>query len=89
MMNKAERLMRERDVEDLKERVRQFGLAIIRMTERLPAGRIAGVVANRIIKSGTSVGANYLAACRRSIECRLRFEYGHCGRGAGRDVLLA
>ncbi len=55
---------RERDVEDLKERMKRFGLAIIQLAEKLPAGRAAGVVACQIIKSGTSVGANYRAACR-------------------------
>ena len=56
--------MRDGDVEGLKERMKRFGLAIIRLTERLPAGRAAGVVANQMAKASTSAGANYRAACR-------------------------
>ena len=56
--------MRDRDVEDLKERMKQFGLAIIRLAEKLPAGKIPGVIGTQMVKSGTSAGANYRAACR-------------------------
>ena len=37
--------MAERDIEALKERMKQFGLAIIRLAEKLPGGRIAGIIA--------------------------------------------
>jgi len=56
--------MPERDVEALKERMKRFGLAIIRLAEKLPGGRIAGVISTQMVKSGTSAGANYRAACR-------------------------
>lgn len=56
--------MAERDIEALKERMKQFGLAIIRLAEKLPGGRIAGIIAAQMVKSGTSAGANYRAACR-------------------------
>jgi len=56
--------MRDRDVEDLKERMKRFGLAIIRLAGKLPAGRIAGLIETQMVKSGTSAGANYRAACR-------------------------
>jgi len=56
--------MRDRDVEELKERMKRFGLAIIRLAEKLPAGRTAGVIGTQMVKSGTSAGANYRAACR-------------------------
>ncbi len=56
--------MRDRDVEDLKERMKRFGLAIIRLAGKLPTGRIAGVIITQMVKSGTSAGANYRAACR-------------------------
>ena len=56
--------MRERGVEELKERMKRFGLAVIRLAGKLPPGRAAGVIANQMVKSGTSAGANYRAACR-------------------------
>ena len=34
------------------------------MTERLPQTRTADVIGKRLLRSGTSVGANYRAACR-------------------------
>jgi four helix bundle protein len=55
---------RERDVEALKERMKRFGLAIIRLAEKLPASRTARIIETQMVKSGTSAGANYRAACR-------------------------
>lgn len=49
---------------DLKERTKQFGLRVIRMTESLPKSRAADVLARQLLRSATSVGANYRAACR-------------------------
>jgi four helix bundle protein len=57
-------MMQKRDIEGLKERMKRFGLAIIRLAEKFPAGRAAGIVASQMIRSGTSAGANYRAACR-------------------------
>jgi four helix bundle protein len=50
--------------EELKKRTKQFALMIIKLVEDLPntlAGRTIGV---QIIRSGTSVAANYRSACR-------------------------
>jgi four helix bundle protein len=55
---------RKADVEDLKDRMKRFGLAIIRLADKLPPGRAAGVIANQLVRSATSAGANYRAACR-------------------------
>lgn len=51
-------------IEDLKERTKMFALEIIRLTEKLPKNRIADVLSRQFLRSGTSVGANYRAACR-------------------------
>jgi len=50
--------------EDLRKRTRAFALRIIRLCESLPRGRTANTVANQLVRCGTSVGANYRAACR-------------------------
>ena len=50
--------------EDLTRRTRLFALAVIRLVESLPKGRIADVLGRQLLRSGTSVGANYRAACR-------------------------
>ena len=48
----------------LKERTKAFALAIIRLVEGLPRGRTGDVLGGQLLDAGTSVGANYRAACR-------------------------
>ena len=50
--------------EDLRKRTKLFGLRIIRMAETLPRTSPSFVIGRQLIRSGTSVGANYRAACR-------------------------
>ena len=50
--------------EDLKQRTKKFALEIIRLVENLPKNRIADILGRQILRSGTSVGANYRASCR-------------------------
>ncbi len=49
---------------DLKQRTQQFALRVIKLVESLPAGRTADVLGKQLLRSGTSVGANYRSACR-------------------------
>src|SRR5512143_2244889 len=48
----------------LKERKKDIALAIIRLVEGLPRGRTADALGRQLLDAGTSVGANYRAACR-------------------------
>jgi four helix bundle protein len=48
----------------LVERTKRFALSVVSLVEDLPAGRTADVVGKQLLRSGTSVGANYRAACR-------------------------
>ena len=50
--------------DDLKDRTRQFALRVIRLCEALPKGKTTDVVGRQLLRCGTSVGANYRAACR-------------------------
>jgi four helix bundle protein len=50
--------------ETLKERTKQFALRIIRLVETLPKTVTGRAIGNQLVRSGTSVGANYRAACR-------------------------
>ena len=52
------------DKEELKGRTKQFALRVIRLVEALPRGKTADVLGRQLLRSGTSVGANYRAACR-------------------------
>ena len=48
----------------LKDRTKKFAVNIIRLCRDLPATLDGKAVAAQIIRSGTSVGANYRASCR-------------------------
>jgi four helix bundle protein len=50
--------------EELKERTKKFALIIINLVEELPNTLVGRTIGNQIIRSGTSVAANYRAACR-------------------------
>jgi len=49
---------------DLKERTKQFALRILRLYQALPRREESRVLGKQLLRSGTSVGANYRAACR-------------------------
>jgi four helix bundle protein len=49
---------------DLKERTKSFALKVIKAVEMLPKGNTADILGKQLLKAGTSVGANYRAACR-------------------------
>jgi four helix bundle protein len=53
-----------KNANDLKARTFEFSLRIMRFAEGLPETRGARTIANQVIRSGTSVGANYRAARR-------------------------
>jgi len=50
--------------DDLKLRTKQFSLRVIHLCETLPPKPSARVIGNQLLRSATSVGANYRAACR-------------------------
>ena len=50
--------------EELKTRTKRFGLDAIRFIESLPKGETSYVIRRQLLRSATSVGANYRAACR-------------------------
>ena len=43
---------------------RAFASAVVGLVEGLPRGRTADVIGTQLLRAGTSVGANYRAACR-------------------------
>ena len=49
---------------ELLEQTKQFALRIFKLVDALPQTIQARAVAVQLIRSGTSVGANYRAACR-------------------------
>lgn len=49
---------------ELQDRTKKFALRIIRAFSRLPKTEEARVLGRQFLRSGTSVAANYRAACR-------------------------
>ena len=52
------------NADEMKKRTRAFALRTIRLVEALPQTRTAEVIGKQLLRCGTSVGANYRAACR-------------------------
>ena len=52
------------NAEDLKLRTKQFGIRIVKLVEALPRNQSASVMGRQLLRSSTSVGANYRAVCR-------------------------
>jgi len=50
--------------EELKDRTKKFALRIMKVVEALPKTISGRAIGNQIIRSGTSVAANYRAVCR-------------------------
>ena len=51
-------------IEQLRQRTKKFALRIIKLHDALPRTGAAYVIGNQLLRSGTSVGANYRAVCR-------------------------
>jgi len=49
---------------ELKDRTKKFALLIIKIIEELPNTKTGNTIGNQLIRSGTSVAANYRTACR-------------------------
>ena len=50
--------------EEMKIRTKQFALRIIKLVQSLPPEFVAQTIGRQLLRSGTSVGANYRASCR-------------------------
>ncbi len=50
--------------DDFKKRTRTFALRVIRLVKALPKSTVGNVIGRQLLRCGTSVGANYRAACR-------------------------
>ena len=50
--------------DELKARTRNFVLAVINLAERAAPTMSGSIILRQLVRSGTSVGANYRAACR-------------------------
>ena len=53
-----------RNQPDLKRRTKAFALRVLKLVDALPKTTAGRALASQIVRSGTSVAANYRAACR-------------------------
>ena len=52
------------DEKTFKARTKKLAVNIINQVDKLPNTRSVNAIANQLVRSGTSIGANYRAACR-------------------------
>jgi four helix bundle protein len=50
--------------EEMKARTKRLALRVIKLVQSLPPNLAAEVIGKQLLRSGTSVGANYRASCR-------------------------
>jgi len=55
---------KEQFIEKMKKRTRKFAVDVILFCDSLKTCKASGVITYQLVKSGTSTGANYRAACR-------------------------
>jgi len=63
---------------DLKDRTKEFALRIMKMYSSLPKSAEAQVLGKEVLRSGTSVGANYHEACRGRSKAEFLAKMGDC-----------
>jgi four helix bundle protein len=49
---------------EMKQRTKEFTLRVLKLVDAIPKSRSGNAVANQLVRSGSSVGANYRALCR-------------------------
>ena len=53
-------------ISDLRQRTKAFALRVIKLSGSLPGNRLGEVLGRQLLKSGTSIGANWREATRAS-----------------------
>ena len=81
MMN-AEGKMQNRAV-DLADRTKLYARRIIRLVSALPKSVVAQVLGKQLLRSGTSVGANYREAARARSKAEFIAKMGDCLKELG------
>ena len=63
---------------DLRGRTKEFAIRVVRMFSALPKSTEAQVLGKQVLRSGTSVGANYREACRSRSRAEFVAKMGDC-----------
>ena len=63
---------------DLKDRTKEFAIRVVCFYSNLPKITEAQVMGKQVLRSGTSVGANYREACRARSKAEFIAKLGDC-----------
>ena len=77
------------NADELKIRTKDFALRVIKLVLELPKTVEGRAIANQIVRSGTSVAANYRATCRARSRTEFVAKIGIVLEEADRDVIMA
>ena len=66
------------EIENLRQRTKQFALRMIRLFTALPSSAPAQVLGKQVLRSATSVGANYREASRSRSDQEFVAKLGDC-----------
>jgi len=70
----------EKSQKDLRDRTKRFALRVIRLLPTLPNTMEARIIGKQLLRSGTSVGANYREAFRGRSRAEFIAKCGDCLR---------
>jgi four helix bundle protein len=73
--------------EELRERTKRFAIRVIRLFRALPRSVEAQVIGKQLLRCGTSVAANYRAACRARSKAEFIARLGVVAEEADESVL--
>lgn len=80
MSAEVKRMKEEGRKDDLRDRTKRFSLRVIRMYGALPKTTAAQVIGKQVLRSATSVGANYREAYRGRSKAEFIAKAGDCLR---------
>jgi four helix bundle protein len=72
---------------ELKQRTKNFALRVIKLVNALPNNMAGRAIGNQLIRAGTSVAANYRAACRGRSKAEFIAKLGTVGEEADESCL--
>jgi four helix bundle protein len=68
--------------QDLEARTKRFALSVIQLVKKLPRSKVSDLIAHRLLKSATSIGANYREASRAQSRHDFIHKIGICEKEA-------
>jgi len=66
------------NADELKKRTKRFALRVLKLVAALPNTAVGRAISAQLARAGTSVGANYRAACRGRSKAEFVAKMGTC-----------